>query len=295
MPSAPPLPDFVVIGAQRSGTRWLRSNLDMHPEIFMPSFDLSYFDTPSAGRRTTKWYRTQFEAWDGEAHLGESSPGYMLPSSHPADVAKRIDTELPGAKVVAVLRDPVDRMFSSMANHIKRGRLPGDTELFDLIARHDPAVDDLDLVGAGRYAEILHSYASRFGDRLHVVLTDDVRDRPDELYASVCAHLGASTDFRPRHLERVLHSNRASVRVTPLQEEHRRILYNDLFRDDVEELQELIDRDLSAWDPGSRPLQPPWGDAPSIRHDIAADEDDEDEADDVAVRVDDEADEVDAG
>jgi hypothetical protein len=77
----------------------------------------------------------------------------------------------------------------------------------------------------------------------------------------VCAHLGASTDFMPRDLSKVLHSNRTSVQAVPVTDEQRRIMYTDLFRDDVEELQELIDRDLSMWDPGRRPGVPPWGDA----------------------------------
>ena len=44
MPSEPPLPSFLIIGAQRGATRWLRSNLSQHPQIFMPPFDLGFFD-----------------------------------------------------------------------------------------------------------------------------------------------------------------------------------------------------------------------------------------------------------
>ena len=70
-----PLPTFLIIGAERSGTRWLRANLEEHPDVFTPPASLSYFNNRDRMRkRGIKGYRQQFQGWSGE-------PGTLFPSS----------------------------------------------------------------------------------------------------------------------------------------------------------------------------------------------------------------------
>ncbi len=256
-PSDLRLPSFLILGVQRSGTRWLRVNLDQHPDIFMPSFELSFFtNVRRQNRPGRKWYSNQFEAWNGEAFIGESSAAYLQPSNSPRDVAERINAVVPEAQLIAIVRSPVERMYSAMVHHIKRGRLPADTDLFELIHSNDPAVAELDLVEASLYFKHLKWWIEEFGDRILILLHDDIRDRPEAAYETALRHIGASTDFVSPTLDRVVFSNRNSVRAVRLTDEQRRILYTELFRADVEEFEALIGRPLWGWDPGPPPLVP---------------------------------------
>jgi hypothetical protein len=249
MPEAP-LPNFLIIGAQRGATRWLRSNLSQHPDVFMPSFDLGFFDDGGLFRRPgLKWYRAQFVAWDNEALVGESSPSYLAAAADPPLVAARIDASLPDVRLVAMVRQPVERMYSTMLHHIKRGRLSPRSDLFEMVRKHDPDVDELDLIGTGLYAQNLAPFLRLFGDRLLVVLYDDLRDDPRQVFRSVVDHIGAAPGFEPPDVEQVLFSNRRSVRAKPVSLAQHQQLYG-LFRDDVDELAAMLGRDLTDWDPG---------------------------------------------
>src|SRR4051812_38372679 len=103
-------PTFVIIGAQKSATRWLRINLGQHPEIFTAESEIHFWNN---GHRVEKlgldWYREQFEGWNGERIVGEATPGYMFWRHGPETVARRIKDHHPDVKVIAILRNPVDR------------------------------------------------------------------------------------------------------------------------------------------------------------------------------------------
>lgn len=251
-----PTPNFLIIGAQRSATRWLRSNLEEHPEIYTPSASISYFSDRRKTRvRTMRDYLRQFEAWSGEPFVGESSPSYLLLGNEPREVAARIHAQLPDVRLIAILRDPVDRMYSALLHHIKRGRLPADSDLFAMVTSGDREVAALDLIGGGLYEQSLRPYRDIFGDQLLILFHDDLRTDPAAVYEQAVAHIGASPGFVPSRLDRILFSNRRSVKATGprLTVEQRRILFM-LFRADVEELEASTGRFLPSWDPGPPPL-----------------------------------------
>lgn len=120
-------PDFLIVGAQRSGTTSLFRALLAHPNILRANlhkgvnyFDLSYNRGPS-------WYRGHFplrvtaqrHAAPGQDHarVFEASGYYMF---HPW-APSRIAVDLPGVKVVALVRDPVERTFSAYKHERARG------------------------------------------------------------------------------------------------------------------------------------------------------------------------------
>jgi len=265
---APPLPTFLVIGAPRCATRWLRTNLIEHPQVFMPSFDVDFFDHGSRYRRGgEEWYRLKFDAWEGEPCVGESSPGYLAPRHQPHTMAERMYDMLPDVRLVALVRHPVDRMYSAMFQEVRQGRLPADADLFTMVTERHPDVAALELVDAGRYAKNLYPYWRLFGDQLLVVFHDDVRTQPQQVYDAVVRHIGASADFVPSHLDEVLFSSRTTLRYSGPRptEEQFRILYG-IFRDDIDELEAMLGLDLSRWDPGApqAPAAPTgaWFEAP---------------------------------
>jgi len=268
----PPLPTFLIIGAQKSGTRWLRFNLGKHPDIYTAPRELEFFNY---GRRFqelgTEGYRAQFEGWAGEPHLGEATPGYMIRRHRPGAVAKRIKETVPDARLIALVRDPVDRARSAMVHHVKRGRLPADLSLADFVRRTPPEEEWLGLISGGWYAASLNPYRQLFGDQLLVLLHDDLRDDPSAVYVQALRHIGADPDFVPSDLGDVVFSNRPSTsEPDELPIEARRELYA-YFRDDIRKLEQMIDRDLSIWRPEGASAGPLPGEAWRSRFDRTAD------------------------
>lgn len=251
----PPLPTFLIIGAQKSATRWLRRHLGEHPEVFTADKELRFFN---GGRfhQGLDWYRTNFEEWNGESVIGEATPSYMMWRESPARIAARIDESLPDVRLIALLRNPVDRTYSAFLHHMRAGRISPDEDLLERVRSVPPEEDGLGLISGGWYAASLASYFERFGERLKVFLHDDAVGDPERLYAQALEHVGASADFVPPGLWKVRHSGR------PLEEsgytgedgrreltpEERAELYG-YFREDVGRLEALLGCDLSSWKP----------------------------------------------
>lgn len=245
----PPLPTFLIIGAQKSATRWLRSNLGKHPDVYTPDEEISFFTNRRRFRRLgLSWYREQFAGWDGEPVLGEATPGYMIPRHDPKAMAKRIDHSLPDVRLIALLRNPIDRAESALRHHMRRGRIPKRTRLVKAVGTRGRRRTDVGLVEGGLYADSLRPYLRTFGDRLLVMLHDDVLADPGLVYQRSLRHIGADPSFVPPGLADVVFSNRASADADGPTDDERRKLW-PLFRTDVRRLQKMIHRDLSMWDP----------------------------------------------
>lgn len=249
-PALPPLPTFLIIGAQRCATRWLRLNLDKHPEIYAPPTELNFFNDED---RFAEWkvtgYRRKFNEWHDEPITGESSPNYLLFNELPLQTSRRIQKVVPDVRLVAIVRNPIDRMESAQRFHIKSGTLQIDDDPARFFAENKELYRELSIISGGLYANCLSSYVQRFGDQLKVVVFDDIEADPAGVYRDVLAHLGASTDFVPRGIERPMFSTARTVRLERLPDEMRRQVYR-WYRRDVEQLEEMIGRDLSAWNPG---------------------------------------------
>jgi len=255
------LPNFVVAGVTGCATRWLRFHLNEHPDVFTPPFPLDFFaegippfEGPPFGdarrqvRQGLRWYRHQFMVPAGMPCVGDVSPSYLAGVNRPAVIAGRIDEVLPDARVVAMIRQPVERMYVTMVEHARRGVLPPDPDLFALVRDRDPDLDELDLVGGGLYARNLLPFLETFGERLLVVVHDDVLADPGRIYRQVLTHIGADPDFVPPHLERQIFDDPGVTDPQPLTPAQAFRLY-DLFRGDVEELEAILDLDLRAWNP----------------------------------------------
>ncbi|MGH9025399.1 MAG: sulfotransferase domain-containing protein [Acidimicrobiia bacterium] len=262
----PPLPTFLIIGAQKSATRWLRYNLGLHPEIFTPRRELSFFNSSAFRQQGTDWYRAQFEGWAGEPIVGEATPGYMIWRHRPQRVARRIKETIPDVRLIAILRDPVERANSAMVHHIKRGRLSSRSRLVEVVSQKPPDEDRMGLVAGGWYAASLRPFMQLFGDQVLVLLHDDVRDDPRAVYERALLHLGATTDFVPAELHNVVFSNQQGESpgsrrdVAPEERAH---LF-EYFRKDVRRLERMLGRDLSIWKPTRDLAEETTGDGPSI-------------------------------
>ena len=160
-PLAPPLPTFLIIGAQKSATRWLRLNLGLHPDVFSAPGEIEFFNNGDRFRAEgADWYRAQFSGWSGEPIVGEATPGYMFWRHGPAKVAARVEETIPDVRLIATLRNPIDRAQSAMVHHIEGGVLSGDSSLVDLVKQTPPDRDHLGIIAGGWYAASLEDRKS---------------------------------------------------------------------------------------------------------------------------------------
>ena len=112
------LPDFIIIGAMKAGTTGLFWTLcEEHPNIATPKIkELTFFD--NHWKKNLNWYAKHFEHVKEGQIIGESSPSYMI-RPYALERMKRI---LPGAKIIVMLRNPVERSFSQFKHYIKNSR-----------------------------------------------------------------------------------------------------------------------------------------------------------------------------
>jgi hypothetical protein len=200
-----PLPDFLILGAQKAGTTALYAYLRWHPRIAGPSWkEVSYFDRHYA--RGPRWYRGQFpNRFRARGKLvGEASPSYLFHPQAPARVAEL----LPDARLVALLRNPVDRAYSQWQHARALGREPlafpealeaeeertrGETDRMAADPRYfSHEWWDHTYFARGLYAEQLERWYEQFPrERLLVVLTEEYASDPAGTYARVLSFLGA--------------------------------------------------------------------------------------------------------
>src|SRR5262245_47975516 len=97
-----PEPNFLIIGAQKSGTTWVSHRLKQHPSVFLVH-GTYFFDNPKNFARGIDWYRRFFDSATGCAAIGEKTPSYFWgekfeTTGDSSAVAKRVTETLPQAK-----------------------------------------------------------------------------------------------------------------------------------------------------------------------------------------------------
>ncbi len=124
-------PTFFVIGAQKCGTTWLARMLDQHPDVFMSDpKELHFFNNRDAYAKGMDTYRRNFASASGQRAVGEATPNYLWLCPNRSeiddrgvipDVAPVLHEHYPDARLIVMLRDPVERARSAYF-HFAKGR-----------------------------------------------------------------------------------------------------------------------------------------------------------------------------
>jgi hypothetical protein len=114
------LPKFIVIGAPKAGSTYIQYLLRGHPAVVMPKPEEPYFEDPFYSHRTTEYFSQVFADAPPESICGIKCPTYL--SS--ALCAQRIASDLPDAKLIVTLRDPVSRAISDYYHKMRFGLMP---------------------------------------------------------------------------------------------------------------------------------------------------------------------------
>jgi hypothetical protein len=196
-------PDFVIVGTQRGGTTSLHAYLRAHPDIVTPAKKEIHFLTDRF-ERGAAWYIGQFPAFVPENTLvGEATPYALF---HPL-APQRLFHVSPGARIIVLLRNPVDRAYSHYLHEHARGhetlafedaiavepeRLRG---LEDRLATGELLVSDVhkraSYIERGRYARQLERWFSVFPrDQLLILRSEDLYANPVQVTRQVTDFLG---------------------------------------------------------------------------------------------------------
>ena len=198
------LPNFIIIGAMRSGTTSLARYLGAHPQVFMAAKkEVHFFDFNFD--RSLDWYARHFARAGGKTAVGEATPGYMYNERAIARMARLV----PQARLIVVLRNPVDRAYSHYWLNRARGHEPLDFAAAIAVEPERLANSELALGRRGVYLEgsrylkyLLRVCRYYPRSALHVVIFEDLRDEPRAVYAAVCRFLGVGESFLPPNLGR---------------------------------------------------------------------------------------------
>jgi hypothetical protein len=267
------LPTFVVIGSMRSGSTSLARYLGAHPQVFVsPTKEVHFFDRHFD--RGLDWYEQHFVDAGDALQRGEATPEYF----YGEQTMQRLKATLPDARLLVILRNPVDRAYSHYWHDRARGKVA--VEFADAIAdeppdpRHDEDGAVRGYLARGRYVRFLEPLAAERADgRVHVVLFEDLRDQGAATYAGLCRFLGVDdtevpdvvgrpmneyVEFRslrvrragrglPRPLRHLLGRTNARKKPYAAMDRDVRARLLEEFAADNAALAQWLDRDLSVW------------------------------------------------
>lgn len=199
------LPNFICVGAPKTGTTALHEDLSAHPDIFLTAikethfFRLAFDGLPWGGPGTPppmtidslEKYRQLFKGADGHTAIGEICPSYFATPAVAGDI---LDTLGP-VKIIIMLRDPVARAFSQFLHARLIGCEPEESFLAAIAREEERAAkgwgEFWSYLGQSRYAAHVERYIQTFGRDNVLVLRHDryVRNRQESL-TEVCTFLG---------------------------------------------------------------------------------------------------------
>lgn len=269
-------PNFFLVGAAKSGTTTLYAGLRAHPDVYMPALKEPHFyaylasastashlyaDEASAGRR----YRDLYDGVAGERAVGEASTTNLVVPGAAALIAR----DAPAARIVAILRHPVDRAFSHFCHFVVAGG--EDLDDFAAAVREEPCRQTAgypftyQYLGWSRYSEQLRPFFDLFGrERVLVHLYDDLCRDAEGVVRSTFRFLGVDdtchlppvgrhNEIRPPEagrgrLGRLLRRRGPMVeRSRPTLDPSVRAELTASFAEEISRLEDLLQLDLTRW------------------------------------------------
>lgn len=206
------LPNLLVIGAAKAGTTSFWDYLNQHPQIFMsPGKELHFFDLDSNWVRGVDWYAAQFVGGEGYPVVGEATPGYTR-FPHRPEAALRAVKLVPNAKLIYLVRDPIERTRSHVVHEMRHGREHRD--LAQAIEANSLYVD------ASRYAMQAQKWLEHYPrESLLLVQTERLHEDFEATMREVYEFLGVDPQFAPQ--ANVLNESAQALRSSPLSQQLR--------------------------------------------------------------------------
>ncbi|MCS6959003.1 MAG: sulfotransferase domain-containing protein [Pseudanabaenaceae cyanobacterium SKYGB_i_bin29] len=242
--------NFLIVGTQKGGTTALAKFLSQHPDICLaPVKEVHFFDYDRHYHLGIDYYHSFFPNYRGQKLIGEATPIYMyLPH-----IAPRIAEYNPQMKLIVLLRNPIDRAYSHYQMELQRqweilpfavaiALEPLRLSLPQNLDAEKTAKRVCSYCHRGFYtAQLRNLYRYFPREQVLVLLQEDLANDHSSTLEKVYAFLGVESPPQLPPPDRVLVGN-----YQPLSPWLRQIL-KQYFRREIENLQRLLDRDLSHW------------------------------------------------
>lgn len=185
------LPNFLVVGAQKSGTTSLHEILSEHPQINMSKVkEINFFTLDKNYQKGVEFYSSFFDSGTLEdpIAIGESSPGYMC---YPG-VAEKIKKDLGNIKIVMILRDPIKRAFSQYWDNRRQLSEPlNEQTIVDRYLNENYSPGERGYFSRGVYINYIKVYERNFGRRnLYIMFLEDLISNPKEQLQNLYSFIG---------------------------------------------------------------------------------------------------------
>lgn len=202
--TTPKLPNFIIFGSNKSGSTSLCNAIAQHPDVFIsekkePNFflyDEGSTRTKTNGKSLTytfDWYQYWFKNAT-EAAIGEASVDYIADEKAPL----RIKNRLPDVKLIALLREPVSRIYSQYLFHKRLGKEPEGISILDAIAADQKRSTPHKYFERGLYYQYLKIYFEVFGaENIKIFLFEDFTQNSLKVSQEVFEFIGVDRDFVP--------------------------------------------------------------------------------------------------
>ncbi len=187
------LPDFVIIGAAKSGTTTLFQYLSRHPRVCAPNEKEPDFFADKF-HRGWEWYTSNFEDARPGQVCGEASTVYTWWQEYPT-CAARIGKYLPNAKLIYIMRHPVERTYSDYGEQLRTARALGITR--PELSTFENFIQSYEhLVRTGEYIRFIEEYRKYFADQAFLFLfLDELKRDPVGVLKKTCRHLGINDNI----------------------------------------------------------------------------------------------------
>ena len=247
------LPDFIVIGVGRGGTTTLHHNLSKNPSLFSASYDeTGFFDENF--HLGLNWYRSLFPTKFTKNKIIKNSNNFLSYEVTPSYIrkpwtARRIKKILPNVKLIAILRNPVDRTYSHYNMSVNEGNnknsfqniMDKNFKELEKLSSYDKTSDEYfknfvehSHLARGLYAEQLKTWFNIFDKKqIHITSTENLSSNPQQTFSKIFNFLEIP-DYKVKKLE-----NKRKGNYLPMQNNVRKKLLN-YFKPYNEELFELI-------------------------------------------------------
>lgn len=209
------LPNLLIAGVPKAGTTSLFSYLSQHPHVCPSNVkEVNYFTAlrrDGASLEPVSEYTKHFAACDDQPYVMEASPGYAIGG---APVIAGIRRTLDRPRILIMLRDPVQRLWSAYTFQVARGQMKGVSSFEDFIASCEHSrrggADGVPgnlfaALSMGFYIEYIKDWLTAFEHDLRVVFAEKLLEAPEAVVGAVCSWLGIDVepvrtfDFRPRN------------------------------------------------------------------------------------------------
>jgi len=257
------LPDFLLVGAPKAGTSALHKALAGHPELFLPAVKEPKFFLTDGPPPTTGGGPGDVETWaehvwkqaDYEALFDPAPPGARTGEGtvfylYDLDAQQRIHDLVPDARLIAVLRDPVERAHSNWA-HLRGAGLEPEPDFLTALEREPARIADgwahfWHYAAQGRYGAQLENLYGLFPPEQVLLLRyRELRDAPVETADRVCRFLGVDTGVLTEVPRRNVRPDVTGRAAGPTPAERAAALPR--FADDVPVVQKWTGWDLDDW------------------------------------------------